>query len=174
MSIFVYFFNIWSNYKIGETMFKKITLFFSLTIILAILSISKEKTELVYNEIINDSEYRQIYLVFENNILNTNNFEDYLKDIEVLKVYPYINPVYAGRIKANYNYLFTHNNHQYDLEKFKNNYIEKLRSVGLISEANEYQVKGVIIKKVLIYSSLDEIKKTINNDNVKYTIRTYQ
>ena len=173
MSIFVYFFNIWSNYKIGETMLKKIALFFSLTIILVILSISKERTELAYNEITNDSEYTQIYLTFENNILNTNNFEDYFKDIEVLKVYPYINPVYAGRIKANYSYSFTHNNHNYDLERFKNNYINTLRNIGLIGEANEYQVKGVIIKKVLIYSDLESIKKIVNNENVKYDIRTY-
>jgi len=173
MSIFVYFFNIWSNYKIGETMLKKIALFFSLTIILVILSISKERTELAYNEITNDSEYTQIYLTFENNILNTNNFEDYFKDIEVLKVYPYINPVYAGRIKANYSYSFTHNNHNYDLERFKNNYINTLRNIGLISEANEYQVRGVIIKKVLIYSNLDNIKEIINNENIKYSIRTY-
>ena len=154
-------------------MLKKIALFFSLTIILVILSISKERTELAYNEITNDSEYTQIYLTFENNILNTNNFEDYFKDIEVLKVYPYINPVYAGRIKANYSYSFTHNNHNYDLERFKNNYINTLRNIGLIGEANEYQVKGVIIKKVLIYSDLESIKKIVNNENVKYDIRTY-
>ena len=154
-------------------MFKKIILFFSLTIILVILSISKERTELVYNEISNDSEYRQIYLTFENNILNTNNFEDYFKDIEVLKVYPYINPVYAGRIKSNYSYSFTHNNHNYDLERFENNYINTLRNIGLMSEANEYQVRGVIIKKVLIYSNLENIKEIINNENVKYSIRIY-
>ena len=82
MSIFVYFFYIWSNYKIGETMFKKIILFFSLTIILVILSISKEKTELVYNEISNDSEYRQIYLTFENNILNTTKYITSLLNIK--------------------------------------------------------------------------------------------
>jgi len=173
MSIFVYFFYIWSNYKIGEIMLKKITLFFSLIIILVIISMSKEKTELVYNETTRDSKYHQIYLIFENNILNTNNFEDYFKDIKVLKVFPYINPVYAGKIKANYNYSFNHNNHNYDLERFKNNYINTLRNIGLIGEANEYQVKGVIIKKVLIYSDLESIKKIVNNENVKYDIRTY-
>jgi len=154
-------------------MFKKITLCLTLITLLTLLSISKERTELAYNEITNDSEYTQIYLTFENNILNTNNFEDYFKDIEVLKVYPYINPVYAGRIKANYSYSFTHNNHNYDLERFKNNYINTLRNIGLISEANEYQVRGVIIKKVLIYSNLDNIKEIINNENIKYSIRTY-
>ena len=61
-TIIVYFFYIWSNYKIGETMFKKIILCLTLITLLIILSISKEKTELVYNEITNDSEYRQIYL----------------------------------------------------------------------------------------------------------------
>ena len=158
-------------------MFKKITLCLSLITLLTLLSISREKTELVYNEITNDSEYRQIYLFFENNILNTNNFEEYLKDVEIMKVYPYINPIYSGKIKANYSYSFTHNNHTYDLERFKNNYIETLRNIGLMNEANEYQVRGVIIKKVLIYSALDGINNLIKNENIKYSFKlngTYQ
>jgi len=152
-------------------MFKKIILCLTLITLLIILSISKEKTELVYNEITNDSEYRQIYLLFENNILNTNNFEEYLKDIEIIKVYPYINPIYAGKIKANYSYSFTHDNHTYDLERFKNNYIETLRNIGLMNEANEYQVRGVIIKKVSVYSDLDGIKDLIKNENIKYSFK---
>ena len=152
-------------------MLKKIILFLSLTILVIISTFYKEKTQIVYNEVSSNFEYGQIYLIFENNILNTNNFEEYFKDIKVLKVYPYINPIYEKRIKANYSFI--HNNHNYDLEILKKNYINKLRKNGLISEANEYEVNGIIIKKVLIESNLNDVQEIIRNDNVKYTFKKY-
>lgn len=151
-------------------MFKKFILFLSLVILLIILNNSKEKTEIVYNEI-DDNLYRPIYLLFENKTLNTNNFLDYFDEFEVLKIYPYINPVYAGKIKANYNYSFSYNDYKYDLEKFKNNYIETLRNIGLISEANEYQVRGVIINKVLVNSTLEDLEELLQNNNIKYSFK---
>ena len=151
-------------------MFKKFILFLSLVILLIIVNTSKEKTEIVYNEI-DDNLYRPIYLLFENKTLNTNNFLDYFDEFEVLKIYPYINPVYAGKIKANYNYSFSYNDYKYDLEKFKNNYIETLRNIGLISEANEYQVRGVIINKVLVNSTLEELEELLQNNNIKYSFK---
>lgn len=149
-------------------MFKKIVvlLFFLSLLILT----SKEKTELVYKEIDYENGYEQIYLLFEDNSLNTNNFDIYFKDLEVIKVYPYINPIYAGRLKSNYNYTFTKQNHRYDLERFKTSYIEKLRSIGLNEEANQYQVKGVIINKVLVYSNLKSVSNVLKNyNNIKYS-----
>lgn len=151
-------------------MFKKFILFLSLVILLIILNTSKEKTEIVYNEI-DDNLYRPIYLLFENKTLNTNNFLDYFDEFEVLKIYPYINPVYAGKIKANYNYSFSYNDYKYDLEKFKNNYIETLRNIGLISEANEYQVRGLIINKVLVNSTLEDLEELLQNNNIKYSFK---
>ena len=151
-------------------MFKKFILFLSLVILLIIVNNSKEKTEIVYNEI-DDNLYRPIYLLFENKTLNTNNFLDYFDEFEVLKIYPYINPVYAGKIKANYNYSFSYNDYKYDLEKFKNNYIETLRNIGLISEANEYQVRGVIINKVLVNSTLEDLEELLQNNNIKNSFK---
>ena len=154
-------------------MFKKFILFLSLVILLIIVNNSKEKTEIVYNEI-DDNLYRPIYLLFENKTLNTNNFLDYFDEFEVLKIYPYINPVYASKIKANYNYSFSYNDYKYDLEKFKNNYIETLRNIGLISEANEYQVRGVIINKVLVNSTLEDLEdleELLQNNNIKYSFK---
>lgn len=150
-------------------MLKKLSLLSIILLSLLLLNFKKEKTELVYSEKNSDTDYRQIYLLFENNNLNTNNFNDYFKDIKVLKVYPYINPIYAGKIKANYNYSFTRENYELDLEKFKNNYINKLREIGLQNEANNCQMSGVIINKVLIYEPLSKIKNNISEFNVKYS-----
>lgn len=151
-------------------MFKKTIFFIVLVALLIISNIKKEKTELVYNEI-EDNSYRPIYLLFENKTLNTNNFLEYFNQIEVIKIYPYINPVYAGKIKANYNYSFTYNDYKYDLEKFKNNYIEILRNIGVTSEANLYQAKGVVINKVLVNSSLKELEELLKKDNIKYSLK---
>ncbi len=151
-------------------MFKKTIIFLTIILLVILSSNSHEKTKLVYNEISNDNEYNQIYLLFEDKNLTTNNFNDFFKNIKVLKVYPYINPIYAGKIKANYNYEFNWENHNYDLEKIKNDFISKLKNIGLTNEANEYQINGVVINKVLIYSNLGKIKNIFKNyNNIKYS-----
>lgn len=154
-------------------MFKKIVVCFSLVIIVILLNSTKEKTELVYKEVISNTnnEYKQIYLVFENNSLNTNNFEEYLKYFKVLKIYPYINPIYANRIKANYSYTFNYQNHTYDLNEFKQKHIKNLRNLGLVSEANHYDVNGVIINKVLVYATMENVNMFFKEfSNIKYSL----
>ena len=152
-------------------MLKRIMLLCSLVILMIILSVSKTKTEIVYKEITNDNEYKEIYLFFENDILNTNNFEEYLKRVKIIKIYPYINPIYENKIKPNYSYSFNYKNHSYNLEKFKNDYIKKLTTIGLMNEVNEIQIKGITIKKVLVYSNLEELNELIKNKNIKYEIK---
>jgi len=150
-------------------MLKKIILIAGIIFITIILLISKENAILVYNEIEDNNNYQPIYLLFENNTLNTNNFEQILNDFKVLKVYPYINPVYSDKLK--YNYSFTYETHDYDLEKFKQNYIVKLRNIGLINEANQIQVNGIIIEKVLVLSTIDELTKKLKDFNyIKYSL----
>lgn len=166
----LFIFVIFEQTIIGDTMFKKVILFIVLVALLIISDIKKETTKLVYNEI-EDNSYRPIYLLFENKTLNTNNFLEYFNQIDVIKIYPYINPIYAGKIKANYNYSFTYNDYKYDLEKFKNNYIEILRNIGVTSEANLYQAKGVVINKVLVNSSLKELEELLKKDNIKYSLK---
>lgn len=153
-------------------MFKKIIVCFSLVFILILLNSTKEKTELVYKEIDNNNndEYSQIYLLFENNSLTTNNFEDYLKYFRILKIYPYINPIYVNRIKANYSYTFNYQNHTYDLSEFKQSYIKNLKNLGLVSEANNYDINGVVINKVLVHTTMENINMFFKNfPNIKYS-----
>lgn len=151
-------------------MFKKICLFIVLLILGMIVNNSKTKTEMVYSEI-EEHNYRQIYLLFENNNLNTNNFTELFKNVEVLKIYPYINPVYASRIKANYNYSFNGSNYSHELEKFKTAYLKVLKNIGLVNEANYYQSSGVIIKKVLVYEDINNLRNLLGKFNgIKYSV----
>lgn len=150
-------------------MLKKLLVALCIVISITLIMTSKKDTQLVYKEIDNSKDFQLIYLLFENNNLNTNNFMNYFKNIEVIKIYPYINPVYANKIKANYSYSFTKENYIYDLQKFTSIYLEKLRSLGLMKDSNKYQIKGVIINKVLVYSNLDIIKDKFQDfNNIKY------
>lgn len=150
-------------------MLKKLLVALCIVISIILIMTSKKDTQLVYKEIDNSKDFQLIYLLFENNNLNTNNFMNYFKNIEVIKIYPYINPVYANKIKANYSYSFTKENYIYDLQKFTSIYLEKLRSLGLMKDSNKYQIKGVIINKVLVYSNLDIIKDKFQDfNNIKY------
>lgn len=150
-------------------MLKKLLVALCIVISITLIMTSKKDTQLVYKEIDNSKDFQLIYLLFENNNLNTNNFMNYFKNIEVIKIYPYINPVYANKIKANYSYSFTKENYIYDLQKFTSIYLEKLRSLGLMKDSNKYQIKGVIINKVLVYCNLDIIKDKFQDfNNIKY------
>ena len=62
---FLFIFVILKQTIVGDTMFKKTIFFIVLVALLIISDIKKEKTELVYNEI-EDNSYRPIYLLFEN------------------------------------------------------------------------------------------------------------
>lgn len=151
-------------------MIKKLSIISVLLFLIFILSNSKKETVLVYNEISNNHEYQQIYLQFEDNTLNTNNFDFYFNNIDVLKIYPYINPIYAGRLKANYNYTFTRTKHSLDLERFKTSFVENIRKIGLVNEANNFETNGIIINKVLVYSSIENLKNQFSNyDYIKYS-----
>lgn len=153
-------------------MLKKIVVCFCLVFIVIFLNSTKEKTELVYKETtpVNNTEYKQVYLLFENNSLTTNNFEDYLKYFSILKIYPYINPIYVNRIKANYSYTFNYKNHTYDLSEFKQKYIKDLRNIGLIGEANHYDINGVIINKVLVYTTMENMNLFLKEfSDIKYS-----
>lgn len=149
---------------------KKLSFIILLLFLIFILNSSKQETVLVYNEVSNEHEYQQIYLQFEDNTLNTNNFDLYFTDIDVLKIYPYINPVYAGKLKANYSYTFTRDRHNLDLERFKTNFIESIRKIGLNQEANILETKGVIINKVLVYDRIETLKSKFGNYSyIKYS-----
>lgn len=152
-------------------MLKKIIVCFTLMILVLALNSTKDKTELVYNEIDTNNEgYKQIYILFENNILTTKNFEDYFRNFQVLEIYPYVNPIYANKIRPNYKYVFNHKSHAYDLSEFQQGYIKTIRNLGLISEANGYQLNGIIIQKVLIHTTVENMTLMLKDiPRIKYS-----
>lgn len=109
----------------------------------------KEEVQVVasFNETDTNS-YEQILIQIDN--LNTDNFKDYFSNMKVLLIYPYINPVYEDKISMVYVYK--------SIDKFKEYYIDKLKSLGYYAEANKYLYTPIKINGVVIYSNLEELK----------------
>ncbi len=111
-----------------------------------------------YNYVINDETYEYRYVSIEN--LNTNNFINYFKEVNVISIYPKVNPIYKDKI-GNIYYKFINNNISEEIEKFKYNYI-KLIKKNSYSDYNYLYVSGINIDKVLIYISNKELNNFIN------------
>ncbi|HPF83347.1 MAG TPA: hypothetical protein PLV83_04205 [Bacilli bacterium] len=126
---------------------KKILLIIFILMILFLLR--KEKSIIVFNEL--DVDSNAYYIIMDN--LNTNNFNDYFKGLEVLCIYPNINPIYENKIKLNYIYD--------NINNFKIFYINSLKDKGYYIEANKYLLNPIIIRKVLVYGDIIDIKNKI-------------
>ncbi len=131
---------------------KKLVAVVVITFILIFIIINKkeEKTVLV-NTFLDETDtvdYKQIFVEIDG--LNTNNFKDYFSNIEVLLIYPYINPVYEDKISMVYVYK--------NIDKFKEYYINRLENSGYYAEANKYLYTPIKIIGVLIYSNLEELQ----------------
>lgn len=113
-----------------------------------------------------DYEYSMYILEFPNKNLSTNNLEDYFNDIQIIWLYPYINEIYKEKI--NYKkYFFEPISLDENINKFKTNYLNYLNKYGYKTDALNYQISGIKIDRIKVYSKESDIKK-INIENIKY------
>ena len=130
----------------------------------------QENVQTVFYE---DEDYGIYEIYFEKGELNTNNILNRFKDIQVLTIYPYINPIYSEKIKLK-SYSFQND---FDIEKFKNKYIKELEESGFKNEAVNINLEGISLVKVKVYSKesiLQEnnfiYKKIITRIKIKHYI----
>jgi hypothetical protein len=102
------------------------------------------------------------FILLELDSVNTNNFENFFKDIKVLKIYPSINKIYINKVKNIYNYS--------NLKEFKNSYLNELDKNGYYKDYNYYLVNPIKIEKLLVYSSEDVIRTKFKNFNLENCI----
>ena len=110
------------------------------------------------NYVVGDDTYEYRYVSINN--LNTNNFIDYFKGINIISIYPHVNPIYKDRI-GNIYYKFSSSDILSEIEKFKYNYM-KLIKKNSYSDYNYLYVSGINIDKVVIYISNKELNKFID------------
>lgn len=131
---------------------KKILLIITICILLSIVSVKSYNR---YKELQNDNSYN-IYTVSIDN-LNTENFTNYFKNIEVVKIYPQVNPVYKN-ILGNISYKFSSNNIQNEINSFKKYYLSAIKK-NSYSDYDYLYFNGINIDKVSIYTSGNELYK---------------
>ncbi len=96
-------------------------------------------------------------LEFPNNNISTNNFLNYFGNIQVIWVE--VNTKF--NVKKRYKYT--------DIDKLKEDYFNELNNNNYKLEVINFQISGIIINKIKVYSNIDKINKlNIENMIVNY------
>ena len=96
-------------------------------------------------------------LEFPNNNISTNNFLNYFGNIQVIWVE--VNTKF--NVKKRYKYT--------DIDKLKVDYFNELNNNNYKLEVINFQISGIIINKIKVYSNIDKINKlNIENMIVNY------
>ena len=138
-----------------------------LVLLCVIFIINKKETIIsVFN---NDDQYEIYYLDFRDSNLTTNNFLDYFDNIniDVLKIEPYINPLYKDKFSFD-EYLFNYSGKSNNIKKFKTKYLEELKQINY-KDYTSCIINGIKINMVKVFTTKEEIKAiTKSIENVKY------
>lgn len=113
--------------------------------------------------VFNETEYNIYEIFFSNNMVNTNNIEDYLDGIRLLTIYPYINPIYKDKMPSLKSYSFQD---EVNISKFINYYVEELEKAGYKNEAIKYKTSGINIVKIKVYAK----EETLIQNNFTYKL----
>lgn len=142
-------------------------MFFS---VLLITFYRKDNIESVFNE------YREGYYIyefsFENQELNTFNFENYFLNYKVISITPYISPFYNKRLSNLENYRFSpHQSIAKNITNFEIQFVDALEEIGFRKEALKVKTSGISIIKVIVsVEQADIIEIQRNFPNVHYKL----
>lgn len=101
---------------------KKIFLVIIIIFLISVTNVSSNS----YDYLISDDSYGLYSLYVDG--LNTNNFFSFFSDINVIRIYPYINPIYKDRI-GNVSYKIDSFNLYYEINTFKNKYLSLIKKI---------------------------------------------
>lgn len=134
-------------------------------ITILITFIPTAKTISVYSEIENDFNY--IDLDISNCNINTNNFNEYIDDLKIIKIKPDINKIYENKINIKeYEFNVVYNNLT-NIKKFKDYFVKQLKGYN----TDNMIIDGIKINNIVAYMSKEELnnlnKKCQNKINYK-------
>lgn len=138
---------------------------FLVIIIIFLISITNVKSNF-YDYLISDDSYGLYSLYVEG--LNTNNFLSYFSDINVIRIYPYINPIYRDRI-GEVSYEFDSSNISYEIEIFKNKYLSLIKKNSYLDY--NYLYLNINIDRVDVYMSGSDLYNFLSNFNLVFTVK---
>jgi len=124
----------------------------------------KENNIMVFNEY--NNEYGMYVLEFPNYNISTNNLENKFRDIKIIWLEPYVNILYKEKLGYK-RYYFEEISLSENINRFKSYYITKLNNYNYNLDAINYQISGIKIIRMKIYSNEDNIKK-LNIEGIRF------
>jgi len=139
---------------------------FLVIIIIFLISVTNVRSN-SYDYLISDDSYGLYSLHVDG--LNTNNFFSFFSDINVIRIYPYINPIYRDRI-GNVSYKIDSFNLYYEINTFKNKYLSLIKK-NSYSDYNYLYLNGISIDRVDVYMSGTDLYDFLSNSNLVLTVK---
>jgi hypothetical protein len=135
-------------------------LFFVIAVIFFI-SISCIKSN-NYSEFLDDDSYNLYSLFVED--LSTNNFLDYFSNLNVMSIYPYINPIYQKNVGEFY-YKIKSAYLSYEIDSFRSEFLNLIKKNSYM-DYNFLFINGIKISRVDVYMSGNDLYNFLNNSGL--------
>ena len=139
---------------------------FLVIIIIFLMSIFNVRST-SYDYLINDASYGLYSLYVDG--LNTNNFLSFFSDVNIIKIYPYINPIYKDRI-GDFFYKVDGSDLNYEINTFKENYLSLIKKNSYL-DYNYLYLNGIGIDRVDIYTSGSDLYNFLNSSDLVFTVK---
>lgn len=154
-------------------MVRKVTVLLSLIIFIVFCSItlvnSNDSTKTVFNKL--DEYYYDTYIIdVSNENINTKNIFDYFDGVTILKIYPNNNPIYSKFINIDEYEFDNILSQKKNISNFVSIYNNKLNDNALIKEVESFNISGIKINKLKVYTSteqIDKVKELLPNVNIE-------
>lgn len=154
-------------------MVRKVTVLLSLIVFIVFCSISlinnNDSAKTVFNKL--DEYYYDVYIVdVSNENINTKNIFDYFDGVTILKIYPNNNPIYSKFINIDEYEFDNILSQKKNISNFVSIYNNKLKENALIKEVESFNISGIKINKLKVYTSteqIDKVKELLPNVNIE-------
>ena len=111
------------------------------------------------NSFFDNESYDMYTLVFEN--LSTNNIFNYFSNINIVKIYPFVNPIYEDKI-GDLSDEFRGYKLSDEINSFKDNYLNNIKKNSYL-DYNYLYVNGINISKMDVYMSSKDLYDILNS-----------
>lgn len=153
---------------------KKIIIIFSIVFLIFIININhkNEKVEEVsLNEktVFNIDEYNVFKLNLEEENITTLNLGNIItKDMNIISIIPYVNPLYIDKIDP-IKYKYENMSLKKNMAKLTNYYIDYIKDKGIVDDLNYIKVDGLKIIELEVYArGSDIVNMAYNYRKIKY------
>ncbi len=152
---------------------KVLIIVFAVLSLYVIYKINHPKVEeTFYIEEFSLEDYNIFYLDVSNEVVTTNNLTKIIKNMDIVSIKPYVNPIYKDKLDLEYSFM-----NNISLKKNIKNFIEyykkKIKEKGFNDDLSYIDKDGIKIMEVTVYAKGVDIIKIIKDTNIKYKTVSY-